>query len=216
VRPAPLTAELRVALEPARLAWSAPALLRAPRGSGPVLLLPGFRTDDRALAPLRGYLRRLGYAAHGWGLGVNEGRVGAYLGPLTERLEQLGPAPAALVGWSWGGVVARALARSAPGRVSQVITLGSPLQGGVAATVFGQRASEDARAESAQAAERREASPLPVPALSIYTRHDAVVAWESSRDPVADRTEHLEVDSCHLGLGVNPRVWLAIAERLSS
>jgi hypothetical protein len=56
---------------------------------------------------------------------------------------------------------------------------------------------------------------LPVPALSIYTAGDAVVAWQASLDPQQGQTEHLEVNSCHVGLGLNPTVWLTIAQRLA-
>jgi len=178
------------------------------------MVLPGFQTTDRSTAPLRGWLRRLGYDVSGWGLGLNRGQVGKVLPPLQERIGSMGP-PVALVGWSWGGVLARALARANPGSVSQVITLGSPLIGGVGSTVFGGRASEDERVLSAQAAERREAEPLAVPAVSVYTRTDGVVAWEASIDPVHGRTEHVEVNSSHIGLGLSPAVWLLLAERLA-
>jgi hypothetical protein len=213
-RPAPLRSELRAALEPLRLVARSPALRAAPRGSGPVMVLPGFQTTDRSTAPLRRWLRYLGYDAVGWGMGVNRGQLGAVLPTLEGKLQQMGPRPVALVGWSWGGVLARGLGRSVPARVSQVITLGTPIQGGVGNTVFGGRASQADRDASARASHLREAQPLTVPALSIYTRTDGVVAWQASIDPVDGRTEHSEVESSHAGLGLSPAVWLLIAGRL--
>jgi hypothetical protein len=66
--------EIRALREPARLAWRSRRLVAAPRGDGRVVIVvPGFRTADRATAPLRAYLRRLGYDARGWGLGINRG-----------------------------------------------------------------------------------------------------------------------------------------------
>ena len=66
--------EIRALREPARLARRSRRLVAAPRGDGPVVIVvPGFRTGDRATAPLRAYLRRLGYDARGWGLGINRG-----------------------------------------------------------------------------------------------------------------------------------------------
>jgi hypothetical protein len=53
-----------------------PLLMRAPRGDGhPVLLLPGFLASDLSMAPMRRYLRELGYDAHAWRMGRNLGGV---------------------------------------------------------------------------------------------------------------------------------------------
>lgn len=37
----------------------------------PIILFPGFASDDRYMKPLSQYLRNLGYQTEGWGLGVN-------------------------------------------------------------------------------------------------------------------------------------------------
>ena len=53
-----------------------PLLMRAPRGDGhPVLTLPGFLASDLSMAPMRRYLRELGYDAHAWKMGRNIGGV---------------------------------------------------------------------------------------------------------------------------------------------
>ena len=55
--------------------WMIRPLLRT-LGAGdqhPVLILPGFTTDDRSTAPLRWTLRGQGYWAHAWRLGPNIG-----------------------------------------------------------------------------------------------------------------------------------------------
>ncbi len=209
-----LASEGRVLLEPLRwLRWS-PALARAPRGQGTVIVLPGYRTTDRATALLRAWLRHLGHDARGWGLGVNAGGVEGVLPRLQERTRDL-EAPFALIGWSWGGVIARAWARAAPHRIQQVVTLGTPIQGGARHTRFARWMSDAELDRSARRAAALERAPLPVPALSIYTPHDAVVAWTASRDPRPDQTRHLAVGSCHLGLVASPAVWIAIAEQLA-
>ena len=195
--------------------WRVPSLLTAPRGSGSVMVIPGFRTSDRSTVPLRGWLSYLGYDASGWGMGVNLGQVGTVMPALIARLERMEAGPVALIGWSWGGTVARELCRRVPDRISQVITLGTPIQGGAMNTVFARRMSEDSLQRSVKAAQAREAEPLSVPALSIYTESDAVVAWQASLDPRTGQTEHLAVRSCHIGLGINATVWLTIAERLA-
>ena len=213
--PAPLWSEGRFLYEPLRLLYNLPSLAKAPRGSGAVMVIPGFRTSDRSTAPLRSWLRHLGYDAQGWGMGTNLGQVGTVMPALISRLEHIHSGPVALIGWSWGGTVARELSRRTPDRISQVITLGTPIQGGAVHTVFARRMSEETLRKSAAAAVRRESTPLSVPALSIYTAGDAVVAWQASLDPQEGQTEHLEVNSCHIGLGLNPTVWLTIAQRLA-
>src|SRR5437879_8733367 len=44
-----------------------PLLMRAPKGDGhPVLTLPGFLASDLSMAPMRRYLKELGYDAYEW------------------------------------------------------------------------------------------------------------------------------------------------------
>ena len=50
--------------------------MRAPKGDGhPVLALPGFLASDLSMAPMRRYLKELGYDAHAWNMGRNLGGV---------------------------------------------------------------------------------------------------------------------------------------------
>ena len=50
-----------------------------------------------------------------------------------------------------------------------------------------------------------------VPALAIYSREDGVVGWRSCQDPAA---EWVEVRSSHTGMGTDPEVYQAVADRL--
>jgi esterase/lipase len=46
--------------------------MRAPRGDGhPVLALPGFLASDLSMAPMRRYLKELGYDTYAWKMGRN-------------------------------------------------------------------------------------------------------------------------------------------------
>jgi hypothetical protein len=54
-----------------------------------------------------------------------------------------------------------------------------------------------------------------VPTTSIYSRTDGVVAWQCSVERKGPRTENVEVEANHLGLGLNPLAWYAIADRLA-
>lgn len=67
-------------------------LAGAPRGDGHVVVvLPGLLNTDRSTFVLRRFLRRIGYDAHGWGLGRNFGArtVGSDAEELISRLETL-------------------------------------------------------------------------------------------------------------------------------
>ena len=206
-RPAPWTGELaswRGLLELA-LQWQ--GLARAPGGSGVVVVVPGFGCADPSTALLRAHLRRLGWRAVGWGLGRNHGELARLLPALGARIAALSTAePVRLVGWSLGGVIARELARQAPERVAQVITLGSPVRGGPRHTALAGRVSrEPAELDRIAArADAREAVPIPAPVDVVYARADGVVDWRACIDPLLPAAQHHGVPTTHLGLVVDP------------
>ncbi|MFP5307980.1 MAG: esterase/lipase family protein [Actinomycetes bacterium] len=213
-----LATEVRTLREPLRLALAAPRLVRAPRGDGaPVLCLPGYGGNDASLAPLRAYLAARGFEPHGWGLGVNRGRVPALAQRLRPRLARLAEAadrPVHLVGWSLGGVLARELARVAPEHVDRVVTFGSPIRGGARHTAFAGRMDPEQVDGFARAADERERVPVPRPLTVIHSRQDGIVAWRACLDTVNEH-EAVEVGSAHLGMGLDPDVWLAVATALA-
>lgn len=202
-----------------RLPGAAHRLTRVPRSDGHVVIdLPGWKAPEASGAPLRRYLRSLGYDARAWGLGVNTGdpeRDAEILGGTVVRLaEQSGPV--SLVGWSLGGVVAREVAREHPEAVRRLITYGTPVIGGPTYTVG---AGAYGAAECARIARLTEeldrTRPITVPVTTIYTRRDGVVAWQACLDHASPLVEHVEVASTHLGLGVDPDVWEVVATRLA-
>lgn len=200
-----------------------PWLSIAPRGDGqPVIVMPGLAAGDLTTAPLRGFLRGLGYDAIGWGMGVNVGptrKVLSGLRPMVEDMAQRSGQPVALVGWSLGGLFSRLVARQVPDSVSQVITMGSP---------FRYRYREPARGfdvinqllrvhapRTEWPEEERSLGPLPVPATSIYSRLDGIVDWRTCIDVIDDRHENIRVYASHLGMGHDPSVMWAVADRLA-
>ncbi len=199
-----------------------PLLMRAPRGDGhPVLALPGFLASDLSMAPMRRYLRELGYEAHAWRMGRNLGGLARMRDSLRALLTQTHAASGrkvSLVGWSLGGVFARDLALWAPDMVRYVITLGSPFANDVRATnatwlyelLSGERVEDFAEAREAIAGD------LPVPTTSIYSRADGVVNWRTCLLRASERAENIEVRwASHIGLGVNPAALWAVADRLA-
>jgi pimeloyl-ACP methyl ester carboxylesterase len=199
-----------------------PLLMRAPRSDGhPVLALPGFLASDLSMAPMRRYLKELGYDTYAWNLGRNLGGVASKRGALRDLLKQIRETSGrkvSIVGWSLGGIYARDLALQLPDMVRSVITLGSPFANDITAT----NATRLYEALSGEGIndypEIREAiaGDLPVPATSIYSRTDGIVNWHTSLLRPSDTAENIEVHlASHIGLGVNPAALWAVADRLA-
>ncbi len=205
--PLKLVTEARVVLEYLALRAALPRLRReVPRGDGsPVLVVPGFATDDSWTATLRGFLSDVGWTVRGWGLGRNGGKVATLLPLLTARVEDLALSaggPVRVVGWSLGGYLAREVARERPEIVERVVTLGTPVVGGPKYTASARgyrRRGYDVDAIERQV-RQREATPLRAAVAAVYSRSDGVVAWRACLDLVNDTVEHHEVDASHLGL----------------
>jgi pimeloyl-ACP methyl ester carboxylesterase len=216
--------EGRVGIESLALALRMPMLLgMAPRGDGGnVLVLPGFMAGDASTAALRQFLRAIGYLVHGWGLGQNRGRMLTYLPRLTETIERLVAEqrrPMPLVGWSRGGVLAREIARERPELVSRVITMGSPVKGGVAATSIARMVERHTGIKAADLAKLqrdRDLRPITTPITAIYSKTDGVVAWQACIDDTSTAVEHVEVVGSHVGLGFNADVFAIVAKKLAA
>ena len=213
--------EARALLEAGSLIPNAPSLLTQPRGDGrPVVLMPGFLADDRSMWPLRGFLRYLGYDARGWGLGLNGGGpqecAERFLNGLDDSVQ--GEHRLTLIGWSLGGVVARIVAMERPEAVREVITLGTPVEGGpkytTAGAYYARKRGLDLDEFEKHVHEQNQRG-LQVPLTVVYSRSDAVVAWRAAVDRYNPQAKHIEVPGSHIGLGFSPRVWRIIARTLA-
>jgi pimeloyl-ACP methyl ester carboxylesterase len=212
-----LALEGRAWLELAAFVPGLPLLSRTPRGDGhPVLVLPGLLASDVSTRPLRAFLRRQGYHVHGWRLGRNVGASPGVIARLAARLHALHrrhDRSVSLVGWSLGGIYARELARRFPGEVRQVITLASPFRDPSATAVarfFGRRPRDQDGPFAASMG-----LPLPVPATSILSRSDGIVAWRSCLEEDGPRRENVVVESSHCGMGHHVAALAVIADRLA-
>jgi pimeloyl-ACP methyl ester carboxylesterase len=217
-----MLAEVRALLEFNASLLLSPLLMRAPRGDGhPVLALPGFLASDLSMAPMRRYLKQLGYDTYAWKMGRNLGGIASRRNALKSLLNDIHTSTGrkvSIVGWSLGGIYARDLALQLPDMVRSVTTLGSPFANDVRAT----NATRLYEALSGETVEHNSeltkaiAGDLPVPATSIYSRTDGIVNWRTSLLRPSDTAENIEVHlASHIGLGVNAAALWAVADRLA-
>lgn len=164
-----------------------------PRGDGhPVMVLPGLGAGDRYLAPMRGWLRRIGYTTVRSGIDRNPGWSDELVEELSSRAVEAARRDGrrvTIIGHSMGGLLGRSVAVRHPEAVRQVITLGSPL------------------------ALSRSALPPSVRLSALHSRADRIVRYPNalSRDPSA---RNIEVHGSHTGMAGNVEVYRNLARLL--
>ena len=214
----------RALSEASTLIPSHPFLNNLPGGDGhTVMTLPGFLATDRSMSVMREYLSRWGYDARRWQMGRNVGldRQRALEKLLDNRLKKLfeeSGGKVSLVGWSLGGLYAREMARRNPQFVRNVITLGSPIGEPKSTTIW--RLYEYVSGQNLSDRDTRKRidslrNPIPeVPITAIYSKSDAVVSWKIATVPAGEMVENIGINTSHLGMGFNPAVYFALADRL--
>jgi len=213
--------EGRAGLEAAQLMMLLPFLrMQAKRGAGePVLVLPGFMADDSSTMLLRRFLDGIGYRTTPWELGINSERMLDLLPPLAKKLEALASdQPVRLVGWSRGGILARELARDMPELVDRVVTVGSPVKGGVSVSSISALVKITTGMSPEQISNilrERQKTPISVPIRAIYSKSDGVVAWKACIDDENQDVEHFEISGSHVGMGSNADVFRLLPKLLS-
>jgi triacylglycerol lipase len=231
---APLRGELRYGLELARLVADREFLRPVRSADAPaVLLVPGFMAGDQSLGVLSGWLRRRGSRTASAGIRLNIDCAERAMTGIDLRLRRLAERAerrVVLIGQSRGGELARVAALRNPDLVSTLVMLGSPVLAplSVGPTVLGavrsvarlgdlgvpgMFSSECGDGECCAAFREDLLAPLPagLRAVSIYSRSDAIVAWEACLDPCA---ECVEVQSSHSGMSVNLGVYRLLARIL--
>jgi pimeloyl-ACP methyl ester carboxylesterase len=188
-----------------------------PGGGHVVLIIPAFLVGDSFSQPLRKFLCACGYRAYGWELGINWGPTPALMHGLRQRFAELRAeegGPITLIGVSLGGLMARYLAYDYPDDVRQVITLASPYNLPTRSTLEPLvRLCAPFYSNSIEIG--RLADPLPVPATALFTKEDAVVAWESCQD-ARENCAAIDVGGPHILICRNPKALVAVAQRLAT
>jgi len=215
-----LALESRALFEWASFAMTWPWLKKAPRGDGhPVLVLPGLVAGDHSTWPMRHFLEHLGYAAYPWEQGLNFGPRDHIIKGLVDKvraIEKKHDSKVSLIGWSLGGAMASALSLRMPERIRSVITLGSPLtgqpKGPNALRIF--ELVRGFRHDDPRLMELVGGKPS-VPTTAIMSKTDGIVNWRMSLASESKIAENIEVSATHMGMGANPAVLWAIADRLA-
>lgn len=134
---------------------------------------------------------------------------------VEQRVADTGK-PAALIGWSNGGVFAREITRDRPDLVSQVITFGTPIFGGPKFT----RAVDCYAPEEIERLEAmidlRNEQPIDRPITAMYSKADHIVDWRACIDTLSPNVENIEVASTHAGMMIDPDIWSLTARRLAT
>ena len=196
-----------------------PVAIKKPRGPRPIILSHGYAMNRANFLPLARRLVRAGYGpVYGfeyWTLGKIPSaatRLGEY---IDEVCQATGAEQVDLVGHSMGGLVSRYYAVcQAPGRVRNLVTLGSPHRGTVVSAVgFGRLAVE--LAPGSPVLERLDAHGIPegLRVLAIWSRSDALVPGPKTAS-LPGAHEVVYGDLGHLSLLASRRVARDIIEHL--
>lgn len=207
----------------AGIAMFGPLKRMAPHGDGhPVLVIPGLGASDLSTGLMRRFLDELGYKTYPWGQGRNRGVKEHINTAMKARLQSIHEdqgRKVSIVGQSLGGVFARELAKDAPGRVRQVITLGSPFTGHPLAST-GTHLYEWLSGDNFEDMDFNRHLEIrikpPVPTTSIYSKLDGVVAWQCSIEEAQPDGESINLrGNTHCGMACSPSALYLLAERLA-
>lgn len=201
--------------------------LGIPRGDGaPVILVPGFLASDLSLLEMHLWLGRIGYRSFSSNIGRNDDCPDVLLERLCEtiaRVHRETGRPVRLIGHSLGGLLARAAAGHMPGRVAQVITMGTPLgslrshsfvQGLVRKVLRRRRREIAGPCLQSFAAGLRECLPRSMSRATICSKTDPVVNWGDCAE--IDGAASIEVKGTHTGMPVSPQVYREVARLLAA
>jgi pimeloyl-ACP methyl ester carboxylesterase len=197
------------------------AQLRGPRFGGvrgagrAVMVIPAFLANDLPTRHLRRTLEYQGFRAYRWEQGINGGARADKFARLLERIDAIaGEAPdgkVALVGWSLGGLYARELAKRRPGKVSLVVTMGTPFSGNRRGNNAWKlyEMINDHDVDHPPVRIEPPAKP-PVRTIAIWSRRDGIVAPASARGTQEERDEAIEVGCRHNELVSHPEALRAL------
>jgi pimeloyl-ACP methyl ester carboxylesterase len=156
----------------------------------PLLLVHGVGVNDGVWFALRRDLARRGLGpVYTINYGPPLAGIEHFAGQLAARIDAIcadtGAARVALIAHSMGGLVARAyLRRAGAARIARLVTIGTPHHGSMLAWTFPGRCLAQMRPGSPWLAgiNAAENESPPAPVVSVWSRHDSMVAPQVSAD----------------------------------
>lgn len=190
---------------------------RGPEDGEPALVIPGFIANDRTTMELRRALAAGGWRVHPWDSGWNLGARADTLERLKARLDAIDPKrPILLVGWSLGGVFARALAQAYPERVRAVVTLGSPFSGDPHSNNVWRLYEWIAGHPVDRPPIPRDTSKPPVPTLAIWSPDDGIVSPRAARGLAEESDKVVALKCSHMAFGVSRRTAAQVMQEIDT
>jgi triacylglycerol esterase/lipase EstA (alpha/beta hydrolase family) len=156
----------------------------------PVILVHGVLVNDGMWFGMRSYLSRHGVrGVYTINFGPPYADIERFAAQLAAKIDAVcaatGAASVSLVGHSMGGLVARACVRRfGAARVSRIVTIGTPHHGSMLAWTWPGRCLAQMRPGNAWLLElnRDESRSPTVPMVSVWSRHDSMVAPQASSE----------------------------------
>jgi pimeloyl-ACP methyl ester carboxylesterase len=209
-----LTDWVRGRLSESRIARTHPGDGRA------VIVIPGLFTSDARTAMLRRVLKKAGYRTYGWGLGRNmpiKADILDRFGARVSEIEAREGGPVTLIGWSLGGLIARAYAHHAPHQISGVVTLGSPFSGDPRSNRAWQiyELVADHKVDAPPLPIDRAAKP-PVPTTAIWSARDGIISVDAARGEAHERDQEVEISCGHFAMSSAPDALEAVLRVLAA
>jgi pimeloyl-ACP methyl ester carboxylesterase len=204
-----------------------------PHGQGqPVVLLPPAIAGDWLMPVMQGWVRRIGYTGYRSSISLHVDCSDRTMGRVLPRIEQIAEdndAKVTLVGHSRGGLLSRAIGAARPDLVERIICLGSPLAEPFAVTNLTLAKGADlARARLQHDPVKRSLgcltegcactygrffrTGLTMPLVSLFSRGDEVVRWDSC---LVDGARNVEVRASHTGMLMARNVYTALGSALA-
>lgn len=206
-----------------------------PHGDGePVVVLPPAVAGDWLMPIMVGWLGRIGYTGYRSSIRLHVDCSDRTLSKVLPRVEEIADrhgSKVTLLGHSRGGLLARALAGARPDLVERVVAVASPLNEPFAVTNLTLAAAARVARNRLQNGDpvklnmgcmteacactygRFFRAPLQGPPLvSLFTRQDEIVRWQSC---LADGARNVEIRGSHVGVLASRNVYDVVAHALT-